>query len=77
MLERGAFDGRPRRDDGPPRRRRDGGDARARPSRQFEVSYHGKAAHAGAYPELGVNAADAMTVAQVAIGLLRQQLGRR
>ncbi|MFG1688871.1 M20 family metallopeptidase [Nonomuraea sp. NPDC049269] len=42
---------------------------------QFEVSYRGKPAHAGAYPELGVNAADAMTVAQVAIGLLRQQTG--
>lgn len=42
---------------------------------QFEVSYRGKAAHAGAYPELGVNAADAMTIAQVAIGLLRQQTG--
>ncbi|MFI0355744.1 amidohydrolase [Actinomadura sp. 9N407] len=40
---------------------------------QFEVSYRGKPAHAGAYPELGVNAADAMTVAQVAVGLLRQQ----
>jgi amidohydrolase len=40
---------------------------------QFEVAYRGKPAHAGAYPELGVNAADAMTVAQVAIGLLRQQ----
>ncbi|MEU6789765.1 amidohydrolase [Nonomuraea angiospora] len=40
---------------------------------QFEISYQGKPAHAGAYPELGVNAADAMTVAQVAIGLLRQQ----
>ncbi|TDD71269.1 M20 family peptidase [Jiangella aurantiaca] len=38
------------------------------------VSYHGKAAHAAAYPEQGVNAADAFTVAQVAIGLLRQQL---
>jgi metal-dependent amidase/aminoacylase/carboxypeptidase family protein len=32
------------------------------------------AAHAAAYPELGVNAADAFTIAQVAIGLLRQQL---
>ncbi|PWG68253.1 amidohydrolase, partial [Enterococcus hirae] len=32
------------------------------------------AAHAGAYPHLGVNAAAAFTVAQVAIGLLRQQL---
>lgn len=38
------------------------------------VSFHGKAAHAAAYPEHGVNAADAFTVAQVAIGLLRQQL---
>ncbi|GAB6903459.1 M20 family metallopeptidase [Kineosporia succinea] len=38
------------------------------------VSYRGKAAHAAAYPEHGVNAADAFTVAQVAIGLLRQQL---
>ncbi|MBT0770147.1 M20 family metallopeptidase [Kineosporia sp. J2-2] len=38
------------------------------------VSYRGKAAHAAAYPEQGVNAADAFTLAQVAIGLLRQQL---
>jgi len=38
------------------------------------VRYHGRAAHAAAYPELGVNAADAFTIAQVAIGLLRQQL---
>jgi amidohydrolase len=38
------------------------------------VEYRGKAAHAAAYPEQGVNAADAFTVAQVAIGLLRQQL---
>ncbi|MFJ8752968.1 M20 family metallopeptidase [Streptomyces sp. NPDC102441] len=39
----------------------------------FDVSYRGTPAHAGAYPERGLNAADAMTVAQVAIGLLRQQ----
>ncbi|WP_326686367.1 MULTISPECIES: amidohydrolase [unclassified Streptomyces] len=39
----------------------------------FDVSYRGTPAHAGAYPEQGVNAADAMTVAQVAIGLMRQQ----
>ncbi|WP_370664634.1 M20 family metallopeptidase [Streptomyces sp. IBSBF 2507] len=39
-----------------------------------KVSYTGKSAHAAAYPEAGVNAADAFTVAQVAIGLLRQQL---
>jgi amidohydrolase len=38
------------------------------------VTFSGKAAHAAAYPERGVNAADAFTVAQVAIGLLRQQL---
>ncbi len=38
----------------------------------FRVHYQGKEAHASAYPERGVNAADALTVAQVAIGLLRQ-----
>jgi amidohydrolase len=38
------------------------------------VQYDGKAAHAAAYPDRGVNAADAFTIAQVAIGLLRQQL---
>lgn len=41
------------------------------------ISYTGKSAHAAAYPEAGVNAADAFTVAQVAIGLLRQQLPAR
>jgi amidohydrolase len=40
----------------------------------FDVTYRGKASHAAAYPWLGVNAADAFTVAQVAIGLMRQQL---
>ncbi|AUI53480.1 peptidase M20 [Arthrobacter crystallopoietes] len=39
-----------------------------------KIRYRGKATHAAAYPERGVNAADAFTVAQVAIGLLRQQL---
>src|SRR5882757_5890484 len=38
------------------------------------VTYRGKEAHASAAPFLGVNAADAVTVAQVAIGLMRQQL---
>lgn len=41
---------------------------------QFDVHYHGKAAHASAFPERGVNAADALTVAQTAIGLLRQHI---
>jgi amidohydrolase len=40
----------------------------------LEVAYTGKEAHASAYPFLGVNAADAMVVAQTAIGLLRQHL---
>lgn len=41
---------------------------------QLNVVYLGKEAHASAFPELGVNAADAMVVAQTAIGLLRQHL---
>lgn len=40
----------------------------------FDITFTGKAAHAAAYPYLGVNAADAMTVSEVAIALLRQQL---
>jgi amidohydrolase len=40
----------------------------------FEVHCTGKEAHASAYPELGVNAADALTIAQTAIGLLRQHI---
>jgi amidohydrolase len=40
----------------------------------FEVEYTGKAAHASAFPEHGVNALDALTVAQTGIGLLRQHL---
>jgi amidohydrolase len=40
----------------------------------FDVTFTGKSAHASAAPWEGVNAGDAMTIAQVAIGLLRQQL---
>jgi len=40
----------------------------------FDVHYTGREAHASAAPWEGVNAQDALTVAQVAIGLLRQQL---
>ncbi|HSK37460.1 MAG TPA: M20 family metallopeptidase, partial [Actinomycetota bacterium] len=40
----------------------------------LEVAYTGKEAHASAYPFLGINAADALVVAQTAIGLLRQHL---
>jgi amidohydrolase len=42
-----------------------------------ELRYTGKEAHASAFPEQGVNAADALTVAQVSIGLLRQHLRHR
>jgi amidohydrolase len=41
---------------------------------QFDVTYAGKEAHASAAPWLGRNALDALTIAQVALGLLRQQL---
>jgi amidohydrolase len=40
----------------------------------FEVHYKGKASHASASPELGINAGDAMTIAQTAIGMLRQHI---
>jgi amidohydrolase len=40
----------------------------------FEVRYRGRSAHASAYPQMGINAADALTVAQVAVGLLRQHI---
>ncbi len=38
--------------------------------------FHGKEAHASGFPELGINAADALTIAQVAVGLLRQHAKR-
>jgi amidohydrolase len=73
MLERGAFAGvdlammvHP----GPV----DVAEARPFAVSHSRVSYTGKSAHAAAYPEDGVNAADAFTIAQVAIGLLRQHL---
>ncbi|CAM2923384.1 peptidase M20 [Mycobacterium intermedium] len=41
---------------------------------EVTVDYRGKESHAAVAPHLGLNAADAVTVAQVAIGLLRQHL---
>ncbi|MBV9353560.1 MAG: M20 family metallopeptidase [Mycobacterium sp.] len=41
---------------------------------EVTVRYRGKESHAAVAPYQGVNAADAVTVAQVAIGLMRQQL---
>jgi amidohydrolase len=73
MLERGAFDGvhaammvHP----GPV----DVAEAEPYAVAHHKIRFRGRAAHAAAYPERGRNAADAFTVAQVAIGLLRQQL---
>ena len=41
---------------------------------RFNVHYTGKEAHASGFPELGINAGDALTVAQTALGLLRQHI---
>jgi amidohydrolase len=40
----------------------------------LEIFYQGKEAHASMSPQSGINAADALTIAQVAIGLLRQHI---
>ena len=40
----------------------------------FDVTFEGKEAHASAAPWEGINALDALTISQIAIGLLRQQL---
>lgn len=41
---------------------------------KYKATFIGKAAHAAAAPHLGVNAADAAVLSQVAVGLLRQQI---
>jgi amidohydrolase len=46
-------------------------------NRKFDLVYHGRAAHAAAYPQEGVNALDGVVAFYVAVGLLRQQLSRR
>jgi amidohydrolase len=73
LLERGAFDGahaalmvHPWHEDRL--------EARCLAVDHFEVTYTGREAHASAAPDKGINAADALVVAQVAIGLLRQHL---
>ncbi|WP_201731991.1 amidohydrolase [Acidithrix sp. C25] len=43
-------------------------------AQHLEVEFLGKESHAAAFPQLGINALDAMTISQVAIGLLRQSL---
>jgi amidohydrolase len=43
-------------------------------AQSLEITYSGRPSHAGAAPERGINAADGLVIAQVAIGLLRQSL---
>jgi amidohydrolase len=73
MLERGAFDGvhaammvhpTPSESDVFP----------TLASAQCDYRMHGRTAHSSMAPERGVNAADALTIGQVAVGLLRQHL---
>lgn len=47
---------------------------RMQASAPLRAHFTGRAAHAAAWPERGINAADAITVAQVGIGLLRQHI---
>jgi amidohydrolase len=41
---------------------------------RFRATFHGRSAHAAAAPHRAINAADAAVLAQVAVGLLRQQI---
>ncbi|MGL4832430.1 MAG: amidohydrolase [Propionibacteriaceae bacterium] len=41
---------------------------------RWRARYTGRAAHAAGCPDQGINAADAVVIAQVAVGLLRQQI---
>lgn len=41
---------------------------------RYRATFRGKASHAASAPHLGLNAADAAVITQVAIGLLRQQI---
>jgi amidohydrolase len=43
-------------------------------NRKVELVFHGRAAHAAAYPERGINALDGVIATFVGVGLLRQQL---
>jgi amidohydrolase len=45
-------------------------------NRKFDFVFHGRASHAAAYPEDGVNALDGVVALFVGVGLLRQQLPR-
>jgi len=77
LLERGAFDGvglaimmHPMKDGMSYNPAGVGAQAVGR----YRAVFTGRAAHAAAAPHMGVNAADAAALSQVAIGLLRQQI---
>lgn len=75
MLERGAFDDVTVAMMAHPGPSADTAGARdsTQACSRFEVIFEGRPAHAAAAPWDGVNTADAAVIAQVAIGLLRQQ----
>lgn len=73
MVERGAFDGLHLAMMVHPTPK-EGDDFPTLAISQCDFHYHGKTAHASLAPHLGVNASDAVTVAQVSVGLLRQHL---
>lgn len=73
MLERGVFDDLAMAlmiHPGP----EDIAGARSLALADLEVLFHGRESHASAAPEYGRNAGDAVTITQVALGLLRQHL---
>ncbi len=76
LLERGAFDGMHAAMMVHPVADHDECAPALLAAAMFDVRYTGKPAHPVASPEQGINAADALLVAQVAIGLLRQHLQR-
>ncbi len=73
MAERGAFDGLTCAMLAHPGNR-DVAISQALACLELEVEFQGRASHAAARPEAGLNALDAMVAAFVNIGLLRQQL---
>jgi amidohydrolase len=46
-------------------------------NQKFDCVFHGRASHAAAYPEQGINALDGVIALFVGVGLLRQQLPSR
>jgi amidohydrolase len=73
MMERGAFDGVHAAMMAHPAPV-DVADVTTLAMSHFGVEYTGRESHASMFPENGLNALDGLTVAQTAIGLLRQQM---